>query len=87
MVYIDPELEKQFRLSGAKPVPVIITCESHCEAVIDSLKSSGIRIIDTGFSDMGSFLAEITKPQMDLLLKLSGITAIECQEGVEALSD
>ena len=85
MNVVEQELMEQLDCAGNKPVSVIITCQSKCDAVLKALEDAGVRILSTESMVLGSIAAEITKDQLSILQSVAGISAIECDREVRAL--
>ncbi len=85
MNVVEQELIEQLDSAGNKPVSVIITCQSKCDAVLKALEDAGVRILSTESMVLGSIAAEITKDQLSILQSVAGISAIECDREVRAL--
>lgn len=85
MVTVDSEILKQFEQTNCKIVPVIIICHDECEPIVTALKRAGIKVSSTESSILGSIGAEITADQVEIIKDLSGISAIEYDQEVNAL--
>lgn len=73
---IDPAVLAAFKESGGKPVGVLITCNTDCSVVAESLRNEGITLKQE-MPGVDIISAEIAEDEVEKLQTVQGIEAVE----------